>query len=136
MPWRIRKDWPALAVLAGKICEMQNEPDQALDFYIRAIYQMGERDNDVIRRTVQLLVPRGHIEEAGQLFDYLEKQKSPLLGEMNQEYVYVKVFTGEIAAAAKEVEKSVPADSKKYEDFLRQGEFYGVLAMRSTGCPP
>ena len=55
----IRKDWSALAVLAGEVCEMQNEPDQALDFYIRAIYRMGERDSDVIRRTVLLLLPRG-----------------------------------------------------------------------------
>ena len=54
----VRKDWSALAVLAGKICELQDEPDQALDFYMRAIYRMGERDSDVIRRTVQLLVPR------------------------------------------------------------------------------
>ena len=64
------------------------------------------------------------------MFDYLEKQKSPLLGEMNQEYVYVKVFTGDIAEAAKDVEKSVPADSKNYKDFLRQGQMYGLLAQR------
>ena len=126
----IRKDWSAPAVLAGKICEMQDEPDQALEFYVRAIYRMGERDSDVIRRTVQLLLPRGRIEEARQLFDYLEKQKSPLLGEMSQEYVYVKVFTGDIAEAAKDVEKSVAADSKNYKDFLRQGQMYGHLARR------
>ncbi len=90
----IRKEWSAPAVLAGKICELQDEPDQALDFYVRAIYRMGERDGDVIRRTVQLLVPRGHIEEAKQLFDYLEKQKSPLLSEMKEQYVTVEVFTG------------------------------------------
>ena len=52
-----RKDWSAPAVLAGKICEMQDEPRPGLDFYVRAIYHMGERDSDVIRRTVQLLVP-------------------------------------------------------------------------------
>ena len=44
----VRKDWSALAVLAGKICEMQDDPDQALDFYMRAVYHMGERDSDVI----------------------------------------------------------------------------------------
>jgi tetratricopeptide (TPR) repeat protein len=130
----VRRNWSAPAVLAGKICELQKEPDQALDFYIRAIYQMGERDNDVIRRTVKLLLPRRHVVEAKQLFDYLEKQKSPLLAEMNQDYVYVKVFTkvftGDIAEAAKEVEKSVAADSQKYEEFLHQGQFYGVLAGR------
>ena len=126
----VRKDWSAPAVLAGKICEMQDEPDQALEFYVRAIYRMGERDSDVIRRTVQLLLPRGHIEEARQLFDFLEKQKSPLLGEMNQEYVYVKVFTGNIAEAEKDVEKSVAADNKNYKDFLRQGQMYGHLAQR------
>ena len=126
----VRKDWSAPAVLAGKICEMQDEPDQALDFYVRAVYGMGERDSDVIRRTVQLLLPRGRIEEAKQLFDYLEKHKSPLLGDMNQEYAYVKVFTGDIAEAEKDVEKSVPADSQNYKDFLRQAQMYGHLAER------
>ncbi|MGO9107808.1 MAG: tetratricopeptide repeat protein, partial [Thermoguttaceae bacterium] len=126
----VRKDWSAPAVLAGKICEMQDEPDQALEYYVRAIYVMGERDSDVIRRTVQLLVPRNRIEQASHLLDYLEKQKSPLLGEMNQQYVYVKVFRGDIAKAEKDVEKSVAADSKNYEDFLRQGWMYRVLANR------
>ena len=109
---------------------MQNEPDQALDFYVRAIRLMGERDSDVIRRTVQLLLPRRRIDEAGQLFDYLEKQNSPLLSEMNSEYLSYKVFRGDIAEAAKDVEKSVAADSKNYKDFLRQGEMYGFLARR------
>jgi len=125
-----RKDYSPLAVLAGKICELQNEPDQALDYYRRAVYGMGERNSDVIRRTVQLLLPRGRIVEAGLLFDCLEKQKSPLLGEMNQEYVHVKAFRGDIQEAAKDVEKSVPADSRKYEDFLRQGQLYYVLVKR------
>ena len=127
---KVRKDWAALAVLAGKICEMQDEPDQALEFYVNAIYRMRERDNDVIRRTLALLMPRGRIDEAGQLFDYLEKQKSPLLGEMAPQYALWKVYRGDIAAAEKEVDKSVPAGSKDYRDFLRQGQMYSVLADR------
>ena len=127
---KVRKDWAALAVLAGKICEMQDEPDQALEFYVNAIYRMRERDNDVIRRTLALLMPRGRIDEAGQLFDYLEKQKSPLLGEMRPQYALWKVYRGDIAAAEKEVDKSVPAGSKDYRDFLRQGQMYSVLADR------
>ena len=90
-----RGEWAAPAVLAGKICEMQDEPDQALDFYTRAIYRLGERDGDVIRRTVQLLVPRGRIDEAKQLVDYLEKKKSPLLGEMTPDLAWVMAFRGE-----------------------------------------
>ena len=124
------KDWSSLAVLAAKICEMQDEPEQALDLYIHAIHDLGERDGEVIRRTVHLLLPHGRIQEAAQLFDYLEKQKSPLLGEMTQEYIYVKVFTGNIEVAAEEVAKSVAANSRKYEDFLRQGQLFGVLARR------
>ena len=126
----LRKDWSAPTVLTGKICELQNEPDQALEFYIRAIYRMGERDNDVIRRTVQLLLPRGRMEEARQLFDYLEKLPSPLLDQMNQEYTYLQVFTGGIAEAEKEVENSVAANSKNYQDYFRQGQMYGHLAAR------
>ena len=123
----LRKDWSAPAVLAGKICEMQDEPDQALEFYQRAVFRMGERDNDVIRRTVQLLcAAQEDIEQARQLFDVLERQKSSLLGEMSQEYASVKVFTGNIAEAAKDVENSVAADSKNYKDFFRQGQLYGL----------
>ncbi len=126
----LRKDWAAPAVLAGKICELQKEPDQALEFYYRAIFVMGDRSSDVIRRTVHLLLPRGGYEEARRLFVFLEQQKSSILGEMNQEYALVKVFTGDIAEAEREVEKSVAADSKSYQDFLRQGELYVVLAQR------
>ena len=129
----IRKDWSAPVVLSGKICEMQGEREQALDFYIRAVYRMGERDGDVISLTVRLLVARGHredIDEARKLFDYLEVQKSPLVAEMNQDYLYVRVFTDPVSTAAKEVQKSVAADSKNYVDFLRQGQLYFILAHR------
>ena len=94
-----RNDWSAPAVLAGKICELQGEPDQALDYYTRAIYRMGERDNEVIRRTVNLLLPRGRIEEAGQMFDYLEKANSPMLSQMNEQFVQVEVVRGDIEKA-------------------------------------
>ena len=42
----------------------------------------------------------------------------------------VKVFTGDIDEAEKDVENSVAADSKNYKDFLRQGQMYGFLARR------
>jgi len=126
------KDWPALAVLAGKICEMQDEPEQALRYYRRAV-SMGVHDSDMIRRTVHLLL-KGHdfenIKEAGQLFDYLEKQKSPLLVDMNQDYLLVRVFTGDVAEAAKDVAGSVPPNSRECDDLVRQGQLYRVLANR------
>ena len=129
----MRKDWSALTVLLGKICEMQDQPEQALEQYDRAIRHMGERDSDVIRRTVQLLLSRGRGEDLGEaksLFDYLEKQKSPLLSELSQERDYVMAFTGDITRAAEEVGNSVPAGSKDYKDYFRQGQLYGFLARR------
>jgi len=125
-----RKDWSALAVLSAKICEWQDEPEQALDLYIHAIHDMGERDGEVLRSTVHLLLPHGRIQEAAQLIDYLEKQKSPLLSEMTEESEVVKAFVGDIGPAAKVIEQSVPPDSRKYQDFLRQGQLFGVLARR------
>jgi tetratricopeptide (TPR) repeat protein len=126
----LRHDWSAPAVLAGKIFEIQQEPDLALDSYIRAIHEMGERDTDVIRRTVHLLMPRRRYEDAKALFDYLDKQKSPLVGEMNEDYVYVKVFTGDIADAEKELDKAVAADNKSDKNLLRVGQLYSMLAHR------
>jgi cellulose synthase operon protein C len=126
----IRKEWSAPVVLAGKICQIQGEPDQALDYYLQAIWRLGERDNDVMRRAVHLLVGHGRVDEANQLFAYLENQKSPLLGEMQQDHVLVRVFRGNISDAVKDVESCVAADSKKSDDFLRQGELYGILVQR------
>ncbi len=125
-----RKEWAAPASLAGKICELQDEPDQALEFYTHAIFRLGERDSDVVARTVKLLVPRRRIDEAKILFDLLESRKSALVEEMHQEYVYVKVFRSDIDEAEKLVEKSVAADSKNYKDFAWQGEMYAVLSLR------
>ena len=130
---KTRADWAPVVVLAGKICELQDDPDDALKLYISAIYGLGERNVNVIARTVRLLVPRRRFDEAKQLFDYLEKQKSPLIGEMHQEYIFVKVFRckdEEIADAGNLVEKSVPADSKNYKDLAWQGELYAYLTNR------
>jgi cellulose synthase operon protein C len=71
---KISKDWAAPVVLLGKICERQNEPDMALDCYMRAV-RLGERDKEVIRRASDLLQSRGRVKEAKQLSDYLEKHK-------------------------------------------------------------
>lgn len=127
---KARSDWAALSVLCGRICELQNEPDQALELYARAVYMQGERDNDVIGRAARLFVRRRRIDEAKAMFDYLESKKSPLLEEMQQEYVFVKVFRGEIDKAEKLVKDSVAADSKNYKDLVRQGEMYAVLVNR------
>jgi tetratricopeptide (TPR) repeat protein len=130
---RIRNDWAPVVVLAGKICELQEEADQALAYYTHAIYALSDRDVDVIGRTVRLLVPRRRFDEAKALFDYLEKQKSSLVEEMHQDYVFVKVFRckdDEIAEAELLVEKSVAPDSKSYKDLAWQGELYYILTNR------
>jgi cellulose synthase operon protein C len=124
-----RRDWAMPAALAGKICEFQNEPDQALEYYLSAI-RLGDRSNDVIRNTVKLLVPRNEIDKAKQLFDYLEQQKSPLLDEMSQQHELVLAARGDISKAATAIGKSVAADSRNDRDFLRQGQMYGILAKR------
>jgi cellulose synthase operon protein C len=126
---KVRNDWAALAVMTGKICELQDEPDQALEFYLRAIH-FGNRDSDVVGRAAQMLVARRRLDDANKLFVFLEKQKSPLLDEMPREYGLVKVFLGDIAEAEKLVEKSVAADSKNAKDFLWQGEMYAYLTSR------
>ncbi len=131
-----KSDWAAPVVLAGKICELQNDADDALKLYMYAIYNLGERDNDVIGRTVRLLVPRRRLGEAKMLFDVLETQKSPLLEEMHQEYVFVQVFRGkeeEIPKAEALVDKFVAADSRNEKDIAWQGEMYAVLASRLMG---
>ena len=127
---KARSDWAAPVVLCGRICELENDPGDALKLYMVAIRHFGARDNDLIVRTARLLVQRRMIDQAKEMMDYLEAQNSPLLEEMHQDYVYVKVFRGDIGEAEKKVEESVPADSKNYQDVYWQGEMYAVLAHR------
>jgi cellulose synthase operon protein C len=125
----ISKNWGAPFVLYGKVCELQNDAGQALECYKSAIY-LGVRDNDVIRRTVHLMVQRGKFNDAKPLFDYLQKQKSPVLDEMQTENLYLNVFIGNIEEALKGVDNSVAVGSKHYEDFLLQGQLYEILVGR------
>jgi tetratricopeptide (TPR) repeat protein len=129
---KIRGDWAAPFVLAAKICDLQEEDDQAVDLYMRAFF-LGERNSDVIGRTVRLLVPRRRLDEARVLFDILEKQKSGLVDEMHQDYVLVSIFgckDEDIGKAEKMVEQSVAADSKNAKDLAWQGQLYAYLTNR------
>ena len=115
-----RGDWSDPTALAGKICEMQDDREQALEFYERAV-RMGDHDGDVISRTAHSSWPAGALDEAKQLFDYLEMQKSPLVAEMDQDYLLVKAHRYPVRAAEKDVDKSVAANSKKLPGFLVAG---------------
>ncbi len=132
---KISREWVPVILLAGRICESQGNAEQALLFYKIAISR-GERDVDVIRHTARLLVQRHHpedLKDAKELFDSLEKQKSPLVGEMQQEYIFVKVLRckdGDIAETGNLVEKSVAPDCKSDKELTWQGELYSILTDR------
>jgi tetratricopeptide (TPR) repeat protein len=127
---RDRSNWAAPVVLAAEICELQDEPEIALNLYVQSVYALGVRDNDVIGRAARLFLSRGRLDEAKAMFDYLESRKSPLLDEMHQEYVFVKVFRGDVAVAEKELDKFVAPDCKNYKDFAWQGQMYALLTKR------
>ncbi|GEM_PF-2868542 len=68
-----RPGWSLVALLQGRIGELDGDTAAALDGYQRA-FDLGERRLDVAQALVRLLAQRGHWEEADQVVRKLQEQ--------------------------------------------------------------
>ena len=84
---RRRPDWSRVALLQGRLAELDGASAAALDAYQRA-FDLGERRPDVAQSLVRMLAERGRWDEADQVMRRLQEQT---------------VLTGALARQAAEV---------------------------------
>lgn len=126
----MRPTWSRLPLLAGGIYETQGKLDQAMDNYLQAI-SLGERDPEIIRRTVQLLFQNQRYSEADRLLRRLEDRQIPFTSDMNRMWTEIALRQGNFEQALEMAQKSINEGSKDYRDHLWHGQVMGILARRA-----
>ncbi len=115
-----RPNWARSLLLQAQIDELQDNLEQAIESYLRAI-ELGEQHPALIRRTVQLLFGRRRFAEADQILRRLQ-EANPLGGEFERMAAEVSLFNRDRERALELARKAVTADSKDYRDHLWLGQ--------------
>ena len=126
----MRPTWARLPRLAGRVNELQGEVDKAIADYVEAI-NLGERDPDIIRSTVQLMFKRQRFSDADALLRRMAEQQAIMSGDIYRIWTQIAMQQGDSEMAAKTVAKAIREDSKNFNDYLWLGRVYGMLALRA-----
>ncbi|MFO0813511.1 MAG: tetratricopeptide repeat protein [Gemmatales bacterium] len=117
----LRPAWFHTQTVQGQLAELNGLIDQSLDSYKRAI-EMGERNPEVVKKTVQMLTVRRRPEEAQQIL-------SLVINPANVDTAYSKLATEialrfnykDSAITLESAKKTIRPDSQDYRDFLWLG---------------
>ncbi len=79
----LRPAWTRIPRLKGEILERQNRSDLATQAYLEAI-ELGERNPQLVSRTVYLLYQQGRFVQADEVVRKLQEQKSPFSSDLTR----------------------------------------------------
>ena len=114
-----RPTWPALLLAKAEIDRLRGNPDQAIEYYRKAM-TLGETGPRVIRPLVQLLYRCQRYAEAAQEMRRLQQQS--LTDDLRLLGAEISLRTGDPARAAYLAMEAVSADSRDYADHLWLGQ--------------
>lgn len=126
----LRGDWSRIPLMEAGVYDALGRPDRALENYRRA-FDMGERNPNGIRRTVQLLMQTRQYAEADQMLRQLEREQPQLAPELSRAGAEVALQQREYDRALEMAQKAASADSKNYLDHLWLGQMLGILGSRA-----
>ena len=106
--------WSKLPALVGGIRDKQENRDQALVNYQEAI-RLGDRNPQVIQRTVELLYQKHKFVEADRLLRQFDQQQLPMTREIDILRIEVDVQLGNDQKALENLLKSKTKDSHKWQ---------------------
>ncbi len=117
---KLRPSWNQVATAQGRLLELNGQMDQALEQYKKAI-ELGERNPEIIKKTVQLLTLRRRPEEAKQILAVVLDNNStnPAYTRLASE-VALKANDDPEKILAK-AKQSIRSDSKDFRDFIWLG---------------
>jgi tetratricopeptide (TPR) repeat protein len=120
---RKRPTWSFVPVLQAQIYELEENWDDALAMYQRAV-KLGERQPAVLRRVVDLLYRQRRYQEAHDLLVALPDLALTAsdLGRKAAELTLLTSATVDRKQALKVARLAVPPDSRDYRDFLWLGQ--------------
>src|SRR5262249_3908796 len=115
-----RPAWGRVPLLQAQLAELEGNTDRAIDDYLRAVVELGEREPDAVRRLVQLLYSRRRYLEADQAIRKLQEQ-APLGGNLTRLATEVALGSDQRDRALELAYQAVPPDAPDYRDHVWLG---------------
>jgi tetratricopeptide (TPR) repeat protein len=122
--------WAQPIRLMGEILELQGKYDDALSYYQLAI-EHGERDLELVRRTVNMLFERYQYAEADKILRQLDTSNSPLSEDLLRREVMISIDSGDFNKALGLARRAYKPSSTDYHDHVWQAQVLQLLAERA-----
>lgn len=125
---------PRVALGEAEVNELMGNTTAAIGRYLKAV-QLGERDPDVIRRTLQLLAGANRYAEARQVLGRLQDRTgiSPELQRLESEILF---RTQDYIQALRIAQKTVDDGSTDYQDHIWLGQLLWSMGRRADAEAP
>ncbi len=126
-----RPNWARALLVLAEFDELDGQTQNALTNYLKAILDLGERDERAIIRSVQLLNRSRRYAEADQLLRKIQQER-PLLGQLGKLAADSSTLNDDFARALDLAEKTVLATSVDPRDHLWLGQLRAVNGERAA----
>jgi predicted Zn-dependent protease len=114
-------DSPRVPLNGARIADVEGRPDDAVPLFLRAIFQLGERDPGALARTYNLLVERGRLEEANRVAQLLPNPSSSDQAGL-QAIGEVALRSNDLKRAKDIAEEAVKVAPDDYRSYLLRGQ--------------
>ncbi len=122
---KIRPNWARVPMALATIDEVEGNIDGAIEKYREAI-RRGERQPNLVRHTVELLMGRRQFKEAREILLAIQEQ-NVVAGDLARLNAEVSLMEKSSRERGLELAKqAVPPDSRNYRDHLWLGQVYWV----------
>ena len=117
-----RPTWSRVLIAQAEIDELDGDPEGAIQDYLRAVLELGERSPQAIRQAVQLLYDRNRYTQAALVFQKLREDRTPISGELLQLDAEISMRTQDVGRALELAEKTASERSDDYRELLWLGQ--------------
>ncbi|MBL8821530.1 MAG: tetratricopeptide repeat protein [Planctomycetia bacterium] len=126
-----RPGWFKTAYVQGRLLELTGQIDQAIDQYKLAV-ELGERNPEIIKRTVQLLTARRRPNEARQILAQAMSQSSgtSAFSKLEAELTLSEADSKQMEKVLAQARQAIRSDSKDYRDHLWLGNVHWAAQDR------
>jgi tetratricopeptide (TPR) repeat protein len=126
-----RSDWARVPLAEAKIAELKGDLAGAEEKYLRAV-ELGERDLEVIRHTLDLLFKARHYADASRVLAKLQDMSS-FSNDLRRYAAEISLQNQDYNHALTMAEQAVSKDSKDYRDHMWLGQILSTIGRQSEG---
>jgi tetratricopeptide (TPR) repeat protein len=120
-----RPEWSRVSLAEAKINELNGDESGTIREYTRAI-DLGERDPEVVRKTIELLFKRNRYADANRVMTKLQDQ-TVVSGQLQRYAAEASLRNRDYEHAVELAKRAVSSKSTNYRDYVWLGQILGVV---------